>query len=131
MLPSAILPDYDIVEQPSKTWQIDLINKRVLSKTTDGLDAVVQAAIMRLLTCKGQSAIFSGEYGSELASLIGTDRDYALSEAKRMITEALAGDLRITDTRDYSESGGVMTFIIDTIYGSSLIDMEVAISADL
>lgn len=131
MLPSAILPDYDIVEQPSKTWQIDLTGNRVLSNTIDGLDAVVQAAIMRLLTRKGVSIIFSHSYGSELASLIGAEKDYALSEAKRMITEALTEDSRITGSRDYSETGGIMTFVIDTVYGSKPITMEVLTGADL
>lgn len=131
MLPQITLPDYEIVEQPSKTWPLDLINNRVASGKIDGLDAVIQAAILALLTRRGSHVIFSGGYGSELATLIGTDKDYAYSEAKRMITETLTADSRITGVRDFSVANNVLTFMVDTIYGSRSMDMEVAISADV
>ena len=44
--------------------------------------------------------IYSRDYGSELSDLIGTPRDYAISEIKRRITEALTQDDRITSVDD-------------------------------
>ncbi|MFV0497497.1 MAG: DUF2634 domain-containing protein [Candidatus Fimivivens sp.] len=131
MLPQITLPEYDVAEQPSKTWRLDLINNRVTSSKVDGIEAVMQAAMLALLTRRSSHVIFSGSYGSELATLIGTDPDYAYSEARRMITEALTADSRITGVRDFSTANNVLTYVVDSIYGSKSMDMEVAISADV
>ena len=75
--------------------------------------------------------IYSRDYGSELSDLIGTPRDYAMSEIKRRITEALTQDDRITGVDDWSfeTSGrGVRAkFTVNTIYGDLTTEKEVEI----
>ncbi len=124
MIPQVTLPDYTIVGQPSKTWYLDPETKRVTG-AIDGIDAVLQAAWLTLLTPRYRHLIYSWAYGSELDTLVGTDHDYALSEAKRMIADALSTDVRITDVRDFVWSAGVLQFVIDTIYGTQAIQLEV------
>ena len=124
MIPEVEAADVDLAEQPSKTWRLDLENNRI-SGFIDGLDAVIQSAFMALQTERYEHLIFSWQYGSELNTLIGKDSDYAYSEAKRMIQDALSTDTRITGIRDFSNENGVIRFVIDTIYGSRGAQTEV------
>jgi hypothetical protein len=124
MIPEVEAADVDLAEQPSKTWRLDLENNRI-SGFIDGLDAVIQSAFMALQTERYEHLIFSWQYGSELNTLIGKDSDYAYSEAKRMIQDALSTDTRITGIRDFSNENGVIRFVIDTIYGSRAAQTEV------
>jgi hypothetical protein len=111
--------DYD--EQPSRAWRLDFEQGR-FSGTVDGLDAVAQAAMMAIQTQRYQYLIFSHQYGSELATLVGMDTDYIFSEGKRMIEDALSTDSHITDVRDFAFEKGVISFTIDTIYGTKTMD---------
>ena len=124
MIPEVEAADVDLAEQPSKTWRLDLENNRI-SGFIDGLDAVIQSSFMALQTERYEHLIFSWQYGSELNTLIGKDSDYAYSEAKRMIQDALSTDTRITGIRDFSNENGVIRFVIDTIYGSRAAQTEV------
>ena len=124
MIPEVEAADVDLAEQPSKTWRLDLENNRI-SGFIDGLDAVIQSAFMALQTERYEHLIFSWQYGSELNTLIGKDSDYAYSEAKRMIQDALSTDPRITGIRGFSNEDGVIRFVIDTIYGSKAAQTEV------
>ncbi len=124
MIPEVEAADVDLAEQPSKTWRLDLENNRI-SGFIDGLDAAIQSAFMALQTERYEHLIFSWQYGSELNTLIGKDADYAYSEAKRMIQDALSTDTRITGIRDFSNENGVIRFVIDTIYGSRAAQTEV------
>lgn len=125
MIPGIVATDAEIVESPSKTWRLDLDNNRITGYI-DGLDAVVQSAFMALQTTRYQHLIFSWQYGSELATLVGKDSDYIFSEAKRMIVDALSTDTRITEVRDFRMADGVITFTIDTIFGEQKTETEVA-----
>ncbi len=80
---------------------------------------------MSLKTERYEHLIFSWQYGSELNTLVGKDSDYAYSEAKRMIKDALSTDTRITDVRDFSAENGIIYFTIDTIFGSRAAQTEV------
>lgn len=115
-------------EPPGKTWRLDLINGRVGGQI-DGLEAVVQSAMMALATERYEHLIFSWQYGSELHSLLSRDRDYVFSEARRMIREALSPDTRITDVRNFDWRDGVIHFTVDTIFGSRQLEQEVMINA--
>ncbi len=110
-VPEAREAEVEYVEQPSKTWRLDLEHNRV-AKEIDGLEAVVQSAYM------------AWQYGSELHTLIGKERDYALSEAKRMIADALLPDTRIQEVRDFVLDGDVLYFVIDTIFGVATLSRE-------
>lgn len=124
MIPDVSSSDAEIIETPSKTWRLDLDNNRITGYI-DGLDAVLQSAFMALQTARYQYLIFSWQYGSELATLVGKDSDYIVSEAKRMITDALSTDTRITDIRDFRISDDVIFFTIDTIFGTKETQWEV------
>lgn len=128
MIDEAFVPEVresevEYVEQPSKTWRLDLKNNRI-TKEIDELEAVVQSAYMALQTDRYTYPIFSWQYGSELHTLIGKERDYALSEAKRMIEDALLPDTRIKEVRDFVLDGDVLFFVIDTIFGVATLSRE-------
>lgn len=125
MIPEIEIQDTETAQSPSKTWRLDLENSRV-SGFIDGLDAVVQSAAMAVQTERYEHLIFSWQYGSELNTLVGKDADYVTSEAKRMITDALSTDTRITGVRDFSVENGAIHFTIDTIFGSRAAQTEVA-----
>ena len=124
MTPEIQLSEDIKIAQPSKTFAVDFKNGRI-KKTTDELDAVVQAAIIAIQTERNNYAIFSSDYGSELKILIGKDKNYVFSEAKRMIKETLLNDIRITAVHDFNMDGNVISFVIDTVFGSSAIQTEV------
>lgn len=115
--------ELEFAESPSKTWKIDLKKGRI-GGFIDGLEAVAQSAFMAIQAERYQHLIFSWQYGSELHTLPGNDKDYIFSEAQRMITEALSTDTRITDVRDFSFDNNVVSFTIDTIFGSKNISKE-------
>lgn len=93
--------EIEVEEMPSRTYRLDLKNKRI-SGHTDGLDAVKQAAYKILQTERFEYLIYSWSYGFEGDGLIGKDRLFVQSELKRRIREALLQDDRITDIEGYS-----------------------------
>lgn len=127
MIPQNEILDFNYEEPPSKTWFLDHKNKRIIAHI-DGLNAVVQSAYCAIQTPRYEHLIFSWQYGSELHTLIGKDEAYVFSEAKRMIKEALSVDTRITDVRNFNFEDGVISFVIDTIFGSEELTMEVSSS---
>lgn len=125
MLPNILLPENMMpTELPSKTWHIDG-NKLVMRKMIDGIDAVVQSAYTAVETQRYKHSIFSGQYGSELKTLIGKEKEYVFSEAKRMIEDALSVDTRITAVRDFQMEDETITFVVDTIFGSQMLQIGV------
>lgn len=85
----------------------------------------MQSVFMALQTERYQHIIFPWQYGSELATLIGTEPDYAMSESKRMVADTLCNDTRITGTRNFRYADGVLYFTLDTIFGSTEVDTSV------
>ena len=75
MTPEIQLSENIKITQPSKTFAVDFKSGRI-KKTTDELDAVVQATIIAIQTERNNYSIFSSDYGSELRNLIGKDRNY-------------------------------------------------------
>lgn len=124
IIPEVRETELEFTEPSSLTWRLNLIENRV-EKQIDGLEAVVQSAMMALETERFEHLIFSWNYGSELKTLLGKQKDYVFSEAKRMIAEALSTDTRITDVRDFEWRNGTIRFVLDTIYGAATLDREV------
>ena len=95
---------------------------------TDGLSAVEQAIYCALATERYAYPAYSGNYGAELASLIGQPNDYARAELERRISEALTWDSRIEGVEDFSfeTRGGVVSaaFTVRTIYGAVRAEKE-------
>lgn len=114
----------DAAQMPSKTWLLDASGH--IRQSIDGLDAVAQAARLAIQTQRYEHIIFSWQYGSELHTLLGKPVDYAVTEAKRMISDALSTDSRIKEIRDFSFSGGVLSFTMSTIFGSQRLSVEVS-----
>lgn len=114
----------DAAQMSSKTWLLDASGH--IRQSIDGLDAVAQAARLAIQTQRYEHIIFSWQYGSELHTLLGKPVDYAVTEAKRMIFDALSTDSRIKEIRDFSFSGGVLSFTMSTIFGSQRLSVEVS-----
>lgn len=116
--------ELQFTEPPSLTWRLNLMEGRI-EKRIDGLESIVQSAMMALETERFLHLIFSWDYGSELKTLLGREKDYAFSEAKRMIADALSTDTRITAVRDFEWRDGVIRFTLDTVFGMVTLDQEV------
>lgn len=82
---------------PSKTYGI--MNDRFVGHIDD-LQAMEQAIGKILLTERYEWLIYTDNYGSEFASLIGESFDLAKSELSRIIQEALSVDDRITEVKE-------------------------------
>lgn len=124
------LVSLQIGTQPGFTHKLDIDQQRVRG-TTDERDAVLQAVYLILNVERYSCPIYSRNYGSELADLIGKPKSYAMSELKRRITEALLQDDRITGLSDWEFEPGRKSvrasFVIHTIYG----DIEAAKEVDI
>lgn len=115
--------------QSSRTYRIDFDSGRAAGYI-DGIEAVKQAIVLILNTDRYRHLIFSWSYGSELKTVIGMETALAESEAKRIITEALMQDDRITDVGGFSfiRSGRntvTAEFSVTTIYGGIEFSTEV------
>jgi len=90
----------EVVEQPSRTWGLDVEHGRVTGMI-DGLEAVRQAVFKIFQTERFRHIIYDADYGVELAGLVGRDPALVRSELRRRITEALTQDDRIDDVADF------------------------------
>lgn len=123
--------DFTIAQrQPSATYKADF-NRRKISGSIDEIEAVKQAIHLILNIERYQHLIYSWNYGIELSDLIGQPKEYAKSEIKRRIKEALMQDDRVlgVDAFVFEESRNSMhvTFSVDTIFGEVKADKEVEI----
>lgn len=110
--------DFEIVEQPTKTYRL---NGNKISGYVDGLEAMRQAVFLILNAQRYEHIIYSWNYGVETRQLIGQPKSLVLSELKRLITEALTQDTRITGVSNFefktSKRQVHATFTVSTIYG--------------
>lgn len=108
-------------EAPSLTYRMDWENKRIIGQL-DGLEAAQQAVVKVLRTERYDHLIYSFEYGTEWRLVLGQDRLLARAELRRMITEALLQDERITgiDHLEAAFSGDKLSVScqVATTYGS-------------
>lgn len=132
MIPSSsgFLPqDFEIKEQPSKTYFIDIETERIRG-FTDDINSMKQAVFKILNTERYQYVIYSWNYGIETIDLYGQNTAYVMSELKRRISEALLWDSRITsvDNFEFSTERGKISckFIVHTIFGD--VDAERAVN---
>lgn len=120
--------DFTVLTLPDTTFYMDF-DKKTISGTVSGLIAVKQAARLILETERYNYIIYSYRYGTEISGLIGKPAEYACSELKRRISEALLQDDRIESVSDFSfqQSKGKsqVSFTIGTIYGQVSMDTEI------
>lgn len=132
MIPQAT--EFDFTEQsaqPSRTYRIDFDKGRAAGYA-DGIEAVKQAIILVLNTDRFRHLIFSWNYGSELKSVMGTEKDLAQSEIKRLVSEALLQDDRITAVDSFEFSYPLndtiaVRFAVTTVFGKLEHSTEVTI----
>ncbi len=131
MIPFAdedLQPDFETVQQPSKTYKMHLEEKRI-SGLLDGREAMKQAIYKILNTELYDYLIYSWSYGAEMVELLGQPVPYVYSDIKRKITEALSRDDRITGVGDFSFSRGkgkvTAKFTVTTTEGNIEIEKEV------
>lgn len=121
---------FTMVRQPGYTHKL-LIDRNRVSGMTDLRDALFQAIYLILNVERYAYPIYSRRYGVELADLIGKPRDYAMSEIKRRITDALTQDDRITGVDGWTFATGrrsvLASFIVHSIYGDLEVTKEVEI----
>lgn len=121
---------FQTAEQPDNTHKLNIEKNRVTGMT-DERDALLQAIYLILNVERYAFPIYTWNYGTELADLIGQPKDYAMSEIKRRITEALTQDDRITGVENWSfETAGKVVrvnFTVKTIYGAVDATKEVEI----
>ncbi len=124
MIPSVtgfLEQDFEIAEQPTKTYKIQLEGSHVRGYT-DGLDAMKQAIYKILSTERYQYIMYSWNYGIELLDLYGEPVSYVCPELERRITEALTWDDRIKSVDNFnfdtSKKGEILaTFTVRTSFG--------------
>ncbi|MNI75867.1 hypothetical protein D3C73_1320530 [compost metagenome] len=81
---------------PSLTYSVNLEQGRI-SGRVDGLDALRQAVDKALRTIRYEHLIYSSDYGTEWNLVLGRERLLARAELRRVVTEALLQDDRITE----------------------------------
>ena len=123
MIPSTsglLLTDLTVERQPTKTYKLNVENN-IINGHCDDLEAMTQAVYKILNTERYANIMYSWNYGIELLDLFGEPIDYAVSELKRRITEALLQDDRILSVDDFEYRADkrdvFLTFTIHTIYG--------------
>ena len=119
---------FEIVEQPSNTYRLDLDKKKILGYT-DGIEAIKQAIYKIIFTERYNYAIYSWNYGIELEDLFGKPKDFVYSDLERRITEALLQDDRINSVDNFvfsSNKGDVsVTFTVNTVFGDVQVERRV------
>ena len=125
------LMDIDVISQPSLTYGIDLVNKKIRGKI-DNADAMLQAVKKALLTERYAFVIYDGEYGVELQRFIGKDRDYCTADIERTVTECLSTDDRFVSLSDVtitpiSNDSLEFSCVVNTTFGNIPLSTEVRI----
>ena len=134
MIPSTVgflAQDFEIEEQPSLTYKMDL-NGDSVRGFVDEQEAMKQAIFRILNTERYQFIIYPWYYGIETIDLYGEPVTYVCPELERRITEALLIDTRIISVTDFEfdlEVKGVVhtMFTVNTIYGEIKADKRVNI----
>nr|DAY79933.1 MAG TPA: Protein of unknown function (DUF2634) [Caudoviricetes sp.] len=120
-------------DQPTRTYKLDLDAGRVAGMV-DGVDAMKQVILKILLTERFAYLIYSWNYGIELNAVVGKSYQVFSSEIKRVITEALLADSRITAVTDFKveqidKRSARVSFTADTVFGP--IEIERTVTANV
>ena len=132
MIPSTntvLSTELKVERQPTKTYKFNIENNTI-DGLCDNLEAMTQVVYKILNTERYKNIMYSWNYGIELLDLFGEPINYAVSELKRRVTEALTQDDRIqsVDNFEYKTDRRTvyMTFVVHTIFGD--IQSEKAVS---
>ncbi len=116
-------------DHPTRTYKVDFDAGRVAG-FTDETEAMKQAIFKILQTERFSFLIYSWNYGIELNSIVGKSYPVFSSEIKRVITEALMVDSRITYVTDFQveqidKRTSRVSFTAETIFGEIPIERTV------
>ena len=115
----------------TRTYQLDLENKRLGRRMVDSVEAMNQAIFLILSIERFDYKIYPYDYGVELEELIGKRRSYVEADIRRRLDEALRQDDRILGTKDFSFSMDreniEVTFTVVTIFGDVPIERRFTI----
>lgn len=119
----------EIQIQPSKTYKLDPVNKRIYG-FTDGKEAITQAIHKCLQTERCSCLIYSILYGCEVERFIGKDMSFVLAEIERTIKDALSVDDRVIEVMDFhyempEKDSLSIQFNVRSLYGQVKIESEV------
>ena len=89
----------------TRTYHLDLENKRLGRRIADTVEAMNQAVFLILSDERFSYKIYSEDYLVELEELIGKRRGYVEADIRRRLEEALFQDDRITGVRDFNFHG--------------------------
>lgn len=125
--------DFEVETEPSRTYAMvlakDAGKKSIFLGMIDEEEALRQAVIKIISTERYAHEIYSWDYGIELSDLIGKPMNYAMSEVKLRIEDALAADDRIEAVEDFqvARTGKNMvhvTFTVITAEGETIEGIE-------
>ena len=116
-------------DQTTRTYKLDIEAGRVAG-FVDETEAMKQAILKILLTERFNYLIYSWNYGIELNAVVGKSYPVFSSEIKRVITEALLADSRITDVTDFQveqidKRTARVSFTAETIFGEIPVERTV------
>ncbi|WP_342441734.1 DUF2634 domain-containing protein [Lysinibacillus sp. FSL K6-0075] len=130
-LDEELTADFEEVVQPSRTYKLDLVRKRIVGYA-DGREAIEQAIYKALSTERYDHLIYTWNYGAEIGKLFGQPIPFVYSELKRLITEALTHDDRIDSVDAFSfshiKNKVHVQFTAHTIAGEIEITKEVVVA---
>ena len=125
--------DFDVETDPSRTYAMvlskDVEKKGFFLGMIDEEEALRQAIMKIISTERYAYEIYSWDYGIELSDLIGKPMNYAMSEVKLRIEDALTADDRIEAVEDFQVTriGKNMlhvTFTVITAEGETIEGIE-------
>ena len=118
--PDDLVHDFKLEELPTETFRVDFDQGRIVGRT-DGLDAMKQAIYLALATERFAHEIYSWNYGSELAGLVGMQPPLVYVRVKDAIINALMPDDRILAVEEFdfeqTERQVHVTFRVQTNQG--------------
>ena len=102
MLPQGlrVIDNSDEVELPSKTYKLDLAQKRIIGYV-DNLEAIAQAVHKLFSTERYAWEIYTQAYGVEFQSLLGQPTDFVLAIFESRVKDAILADDRILGVQDF------------------------------
>lgn len=131
-----VMADYDDELTPSKTYRLDMENKRITG-SIDGVEAIRQHIYKVLSTERASFSIYGTyegiNYGVEKERFIGKNFSFIVSDIERTINDALLQDERILGVKDFvigDPTGDTLTIscTVSTILGDVVINEEARIT---
>ncbi len=122
--------DFEYIDRPSQTYELDPRNNRIKSTKVDGLESVKQAVFLVLSTERYEYIIYD-EYGVELWELYGREDSFVIPELERVITEAVLRDERVDHISNFKihadGKARVCTFTVHSVFGDFEAEKEVLV----